>query len=565
MKKTFTLSFFLFLLIVLCGYFRASAQSNPNCQAKYSWKQPFPNNTTIQFTNNSVPADGTMYWTFGDGTSSSDISPKHSYAKPGRYKVCLTMYKKLDSTFCQSMWCDSITVKPNDSTPAPSCKAYFSFEIASGNTKEVRFKDQSNGAKLWQWDFGDGSSSTQQSPTHVYTQPGQYRVCLKINGDSCASSFCKDIKIGDAQHPNCKASFSFKNTGGNTVNFMAQEQQGQTIYSWDFGNKTLGNGMNVSYTYPNPGNYWVCLQIEVNLKGDSAQPPSTCRDTLCLNVTVQETDPEPNPCGKCHADFNFKVEANRTVNFVGNSGIGDANAAYSWTFGDGAKQSGKNVKHQYTADGPYRVCMSVNQKKADPKGDSCAITTCKRIDFKKDSGVVKCTADFKALPIKGSDGYDFKFHPLYSADSTEYVWDFSDAGSVTGKTVEHHYAAKGNYTVCLNIRSKTCNVQKCMQLAVPDSTGKATGIGSTSTTDNSFLIYPNPLNQHELNLLAKGEENVKSIIIYDAIGNKIADFNLTDKGQNEHLLSFQNGLISGMYFVNILTDKGIARKKLLVP
>jgi PKD repeat protein len=52
----------------------------------------------------------------------------------------------------------------------------------------VRFRDRSSGAILsWLWDFGDGASSTEQSPTHVYTQPGNYTVKLTVtdaNNDS---------------------------------------------------------------------------------------------------------------------------------------------------------------------------------------------------------------------------------------------------------------------------------------------------------------------------------------------------------------------------------------------
>jgi PKD repeat protein len=47
----------------------------------------------------------------------------------------------------------------------------------------VSFTDQSTGINTsWEWDFGDGSTSTKQNPSHTYTEPGTYTVSLTVTG-----------------------------------------------------------------------------------------------------------------------------------------------------------------------------------------------------------------------------------------------------------------------------------------------------------------------------------------------------------------------------------------------
>ena len=67
--------------------------------------------------------------------------------------------------------------------------ADFSASPTSGNAPlNVSFTDHSTGSPTsWNWDFGDGTSSTQQNPTHIYSNPGQYNVSLGVTNSGGGS------------------------------------------------------------------------------------------------------------------------------------------------------------------------------------------------------------------------------------------------------------------------------------------------------------------------------------------------------------------------------------------
>lgn len=636
--KTFLRRSFYLIFFFASGWLAAFAQSNPQCQAKFSWKNTGSN--TIQFANHSVPADGTMSWSFGDGGNSTDVNPKHSYAKPGKYRVCLSMYKKVDSSFCQSQWCDTVTVfdpcevnfkaepsaknplevhftdhsmgspkhwmwsfgddstssvqhpvhtyakagsysvtlnawgdtcsngktkfiKVGNASTDSGCKAHYKFEVSKANPREVQFTDHSTGGPVqWTWSFGDNSSSDKQHPAHTYAKAGTYTVCLVMSTPKCSDTICKTVVIKDSttQAP-CTATFTFKIRDNQSVDFLANQKQSPNVeYRWSFGDGYDGSGPNPHHVYAKPGKYTVCLQVTIREKSDSTIV-LICDDKKCHDVLIEDN---AGPCPTCSADFNFTIHKDREVKFNGMSGV--SNASYSWRFGDGAKQSGKNPSHKYLNDGNYTVCLTVNQLKAAPNGDSCSVTVCKRVVFKGDSGNnASCSASFKASPVKGSNGFTFKFVPTGKNDSTSYSWDFGDGTNSTLKDPMHQFA-KGTYLVCLMVANKNCKDKKCFELRVPDTVGGSTGIATPNNSDESFIIYPNPLGQDQLTLRAgDGQQSIKTVVVYNSIGKKVAEFPINGRSQEEHQLNFQQSqLLPGMYFFDILTDRGVVRKKLIV-
>jgi hypothetical protein len=81
---------------------------------------------------------------------------------------------------------------PLDSRFQKSIEARWSFRIVDMNRRLVGFRDQSHGKiTSWRWDFGDGSSSTEQHPIHRYEKPGEYVVRLAIEGPAGKSDWTK--------------------------------------------------------------------------------------------------------------------------------------------------------------------------------------------------------------------------------------------------------------------------------------------------------------------------------------------------------------------------------------
>ncbi|MDP6909113.1 MAG: PKD domain-containing protein, partial [Flavobacteriales bacterium] len=140
----------------------------------------------VQFYNQSENAV-TNFWDFGDGTSSNDESPLHTYYAPGTYDVALWIYAGNGN--------DSTAVF-NQVVVNPSPVANFhNYELnpASGSDT-VQFADNSIFADNWLWDFGDpasgaDNSSTEQNPLHVFGANGTYMVTLWVtNNFGCADS-----------------------------------------------------------------------------------------------------------------------------------------------------------------------------------------------------------------------------------------------------------------------------------------------------------------------------------------------------------------------------------------
>lgn len=130
-------------------------------------------------------------WDFGDGNTSTQQNPAHTYGIDGTYTVCLMV---IDSCGTDTT-CNAITVS------APPCNgptaAFTSVETALTST----FTDASTsslGILAWAWDLGDGNTSAVQNPVHTYAAAGSYLVCLTVT-DSCdVNTICDTITVNVA-------------------------------------------------------------------------------------------------------------------------------------------------------------------------------------------------------------------------------------------------------------------------------------------------------------------------------------------------------------------------------
>lgn len=148
---------------------------------------------TVHFdASGASDEDGFVYgyeWDFGDNNHANSVSPIHTFEEPGVYTVTLMVQDNLWATDETEL---VITVTESDGTVKPT--ASFSADHNVGNPPlEVNFDSSAshspNGAiEQWLWDFGDGESSSEASPTHTFTDSGNYTVSLTVTDDQGISS-----------------------------------------------------------------------------------------------------------------------------------------------------------------------------------------------------------------------------------------------------------------------------------------------------------------------------------------------------------------------------------------
>ncbi|MEO1712661.1 MAG: PKD domain-containing protein, partial [Bacteroidota bacterium] len=144
-------------------------------------------NGDIDFMDASSNLPTFWEWDFGDSGSSLEQNPNHVYDGPDTYTVCLTVGNPSgEQTYCEDL---EIVFSP---------EAAFDFlELGDGG---VAFTDVSSfGPTSWEWNFGDGGSSTEQNPEHVFETTGTYNVCLTVSNDAGENTYCEELSfIGSA-------------------------------------------------------------------------------------------------------------------------------------------------------------------------------------------------------------------------------------------------------------------------------------------------------------------------------------------------------------------------------
>ncbi len=132
----------------------------------------------IQFKDNSEGASA-YWWNFGDANSSPLQNPTHIYKQPGTYTVSRMLNGDEDMVETAQ-----ITIKERIAPPKsdPNKTAAFTIDKTNARAGEIiRFTDKTPNASSWLWNFGDGYTSQERNPTHVYNFAGNYIVMLSVN------------------------------------------------------------------------------------------------------------------------------------------------------------------------------------------------------------------------------------------------------------------------------------------------------------------------------------------------------------------------------------------------
>jgi len=301
---------------------------------------------TVQFTDTSTGDIDSWSWDFGDGESSTEENPDHTYQEPGDYTVVLEIGGPGGS--------DTSTVIKAVQVQGEAPTASFTVSPAGGTAPlTVQFTDTSTGDIVsWVWDFGDGVNNVVgQNPGHTYQEPGTYTVTLSVDGpyggDQLSKNACVTVSAGIIAPT---ASFTVSPASGTaplTVQFTDTSTGDIVSWVWDFGDGVNNVvGQNPGHTYQEPGTYTVTLSVDGPYGGDQLSKNACV--TVSAGIVAPTASFTVSPAGGT---------APLTVQFTDTS-TGDIDS-WSWDFGDGESRTEENPDHTYQEPGDYAVTLIV--------------------------------------------------------------------------------------------------------------------------------------------------------------------------------------------------------------
>ncbi|HOK50547.1 MAG TPA: PKD domain-containing protein [Bacteroidales bacterium] len=449
-----------------------------DCLTTFSWypsydpNQPLTVNLYLYAENspNNGPVHHKRYvLDFGDGQQYENAifsSISHTYPKAGVYKVTLIteFYGSDSSLLCNSTYTDRVIVGSNPLVAA------FSFDTAANNN--ILFFDNSIGSIIsYQWDFGDGSTSSVKDPIHQYNSDGIYTVCLSVK-DSWGNTHttCKDISIGN---PSCiiKANFIASKNISNPleITFTNLSNAGDKFY-WDFGDGNVSTAKSPTHTYDKLGKYKVTLTV--------ANSTGSCNSSYAQVITAGNLD--------CSAQFNVFANSSTGEVTVTNTSLSanEGETVYFWNFGDGTYSSNTNPSTKtYPKDGKYRISLIV---------------------YNPNTGCYDYAEKYVYIsrPCKALFNYyvDTATHTVHlqnlSQNADQYHWFFSDGGYSSNEHPSYSFSAPGIYKISLSIS----NASGCV-----DSHEEYVTVGQSSDCEAIFTYRVAPGNQVYFYDLSNGD------------------------------------------------------------
>jgi len=327
---------------------------------------PSGQGNSVTFTDQSTFSPTSWDWDFGDLTPhNSTQNATHTYTNPGVFNVTLTVSNDGGS--------DSIT---HQQTVLGSVAANFTSYVITGiYPMYLQFTDTSLYATNYQWDFGDGNTSTLQNPSHNYEVCGYMTVSL-----NASNSFSSDIEtktnyvyndcnatlpynpppspsisaqfVGSPTYAQSPANISFTDVSTSTATTI-------TNWNWSFGDGEVSNLQNPVHQYSSPGIYTVSLNASSSItfgvmskndyiRIDSSPPPSPTPTPAPLIAQFVGTPTFGyNPLAVYFNDLTYGYPT-----------------GWTWDFGDNTTSSSQNPIHTYSAVGNYTVSLNATSSTA---------------------------------------------------------------------------------------------------------------------------------------------------------------------------------------------------------
>ncbi len=246
-----------------------SVNTSP-CSNEFSYSTSYLSVDFSAWVSGPLPA--VFQWDFGDGATGSGQITNHTYGSSGIFLVTLMTTDADSCTATSTQWIE---------VQSESCSAGYSFVPDPQSPGLIYYTDLSSGNVVaWNWDFGDGQQSGENSPQHLF-EAGTWNVCLSIETAlGCTDTYCTLITVSSAG--GCQAGFYWSYDPANPLLIHFTDSSSGNINSrrWDFGDGNSSSEINPDHSFAEAGTYNVCLTVY--------SADSVCQSVICHLITVDE-------------------------------------------------------------------------------------------------------------------------------------------------------------------------------------------------------------------------------------------------------------------------------------
>ncbi len=376
--------------------------------------------SAVQFNNNSINATS-FKWYFGDGDSSVELNPVHTY-QAGHFSPILIAYNangctdtlnQTDAVFLGGPIINSFNLPDSGCIPLP---VIFSADIISPEP-----------IASYLWDFGDGATDVTAQPNHTYTTPGRYNVSLTIttaSGCTTTQIVSKAVSAGTRSVPDFNADKTSV-CGSEKVMFNGSASGSVSYWYWKVNNLSIAFTQNTEISFDKIGSKTVKLIVSNSGCLDSAVK----RDYLFVKPPVSKF--------KMQFDCNNRSQ----VKFIDRS---IEPRSWSWNFGDASPVSTEQnpPEHVFPGTGRYIISLTTTN-------DGCTDT------FRDTIYIRDKKPEFSYIPADGlicrkADVTISVDNPSYIVD---YLWNLDDGRTLLSDTnIVYSYYKTGTYFPSLIVR-----------------------------------------------------------------------------------------------------------------
>ena len=419
----------------------------------------------------------TYAWAFGDGSLGSGASASHTYTTAGSYTAVLTVSDSAGGSATANV---AITV----TGPAPPLSVNATASPSSGvvplTVTLTAVTSQGTAPYTATWKFGDGTSGTGMSVTHVYSTAGSYLPSVTVTDSKgrvgSASTSVSAQSNGTGPPPPLVVIVTANPTLGGTplsVNASASISGGTGTYSsilWNFGDGATGSGNPVSHRYTTGGTFSLSVTV-TDSKGTSSSNSTVVTAVglhLIANVTPTVGDAPYNVTG--------------AASVYGGTG---PYTAVTWDWGDGTTSQGTSLNHTYgpSATGSLTVTASVTDQAGETASQVLYVLVdpplAVNLTVNLSSHAAPSKASFRAVLSGGTGIY-----------SSSLFWNFSDNATTRGPTTESYtYNRSGSYLVTVEANDSSGAIASAHLWVnvTPRGPGNTTQTVPTSATPPSWL------------------------------------------------------------------------------